>query len=338
MKLLIGLPLIFLSCFVFAEPADTCWGEPVGSASITLGKLPFTSNKQGKTATVSFSAKPGSFTGFCHFSEETRLIGNTTLLGSGLTRSGINPGYLKLTDDVDVRIEIRQIGIPFNFGSGGATSVVDILDNFVPLPAGEHVPAKGFSVSTYGEMTFKLRRDVIGGAVIIPGDIELYSVYASVRRPDRASKPVYRVKTQSSSQIIAIPPECSINQGKAIEVNFDNVKTTSIPDDIAKSETGYVRDVALNFSCNSSLTQDIQVRLVADASNFSSALIRSNKPRLGFVMKHNGQVVKPWGSFRSRLEGGKSNETITLAPVKAPELTLQGGPFSASATLIIMSL
>lgn len=338
MKLLWLLSLIFLPLSVYAEPMDTCWGEPTGIATVTIGKLPFTNSKRGASTKVSFSTRPESFSGFCNFSQDTRTVGNTTVAGSSLVKSEINQGYYKLTDDVDVKMEILGYKVPFHFRTDAANVVYDILENFYPLPAGERVPAKNFRGSTWGDLTFKLRRDVIGGVVVIPPNIELYSVYASIRTMSIASKPIYRVKTQSSVQMIPIPAECSINQGNAIEVNFGNVKTTAIPDSVDKSETGYVRDVALNFSCNTSLTQDIQVRLVADSSTFSPDLIRSNKPRLGFAMKHNNQIVKPWGSFRSRLEGGKGQETITLAPVKAPELTLQGGPFSASATLIIQSL
>ncbi|MBH1929655.1 fimbrial protein [Serratia rubidaea] len=335
MKILSLLSLIFLPLSVYAEPADTCWGDPVGTAVATVGKVSFTSNKRGAMATVKISAKPGSFSGFCHLTRETGTIRNNVRASDRLVSSEINPGYYKLNDDIDVDIYVAGYRIPFD----ATYPVTDIMERFTNLPIGERVPASHFSAAIDAEWKFKLRRDVIGGAIIIPPDVELYSAYPKEYvTGSTASRPMYRVKTSSSGQIIAVPPECSINQGNAIEVNFDNIKTTAIPDSVDKSDTGYVRNIGLNFSCNTNLTQDIQVRLVANPSAFSPDLIRSNKPRLGFVMKHNNQIVKPWGSFRSRLEGGKGQETITLAPVKAPELYLQGGPFSASATLIIQSL
>ncbi|VTP64672.1 Uncharacterised protein [Serratia rubidaea] len=66
--------------------------------------------------------------------------------------------------------------------------------------------------------------------------------------------------------MIAITPECSINQGNVIEANFHTLQTDQV---VSRSDgERYSKDIALRFSCNSSLTQDIKVQLVADSAGF----------------------------------------------------------------------
>lgn len=283
---------------------------------------------------MKYQTNPDHFPGMCNrsdtFSTEMRHYID---MGKELVPSNINPGYFKLSDDVDILISSSG----YNFPLGPETH---LYGPTLP-PYGQHVRVEGLAAAGSGKISLRLRRDIIGGAIVAPADAVLFSVYRVMNMnpfPPRPSRPLIQAHTKSAGQVIPIPPECSINRGEKIEVNYGSIQTSLIPDNGADSGKGYVKDVALHFSCNTNLTQDVQVELVADTAGFSANLIRSDNNALGFVLKHDNKLVKPHDSFHSRIENGVGNETITLSPVRNKSAKLNGGAFNASATLVILSL
>ncbi|MHC5178703.1 fimbrial protein [Serratia rhizosphaerae] len=322
---------------VHAEPDNTCWGDPVNVAVLDISSAPFTSNKKGAEATMKYQTNPNWFSGVCNRSVPFSSMTHYIDVGPALIPSDINPGYFKLSDDIDILL-----------GSYGDDTIMkyfplepsdSLIGSAGPGSFGKNIPTTGFAVAGSGVAKFKLRRDIIGGAIVVPPDTELFSAYRVMDwkpYPPRPSRPLVQARTKGSGQVIPVMPECSINQGNTIEANFHTLQTNLVPS--RSDDEGYRKDIALHFSCTTSLTQDIQVQLVAGSADFSSDLIRSDNHQLGFALKHNGVLIRPMESFSARLENGVDNENITLSPVKDAYRELKGGRFNASATLVILSI
>ncbi|MGW1445102.1 fimbrial protein [Serratia rhizosphaerae] len=341
MRLFIVLLSAFTALLAHAEPDYTCWGDPVNVAVVDIRVTNFSSNRKGTTKKMQYMTNPASFPGRCNSigGKYFGTMAHYVDIGPTLIYSSINPGYFKLSDDVDIRI-----GTPGYYTSQLLYFPIipsdGLLGTVIPPMQAENAFVSGFSVAGSGSVELKLRRDIIGGAIVVPSDTELFSAYRVANMtpfPPRPSRPLVQGRTKAGGQVIPIAPECSINQGNTIEVNFDTMNTNLISSS-SSSAMGYRKDIALHFSCNTSLTQDIRVQLIADSAQFSSELIRSDNIRLGFALKHNGKIVKPMESFDSRLLDGGGNDSITLMPVKDPVNTLSGGEFNASATLVISSI
>lgn len=334
MRFFILLLGMFAVIVAHAEPDNTCWGDPVTIAIVDIASAPFTSNKKGAESTMKYKTNPNYFGGYCNRSVPYTVMTHYVDMGPTLIPSDINPGYFKLNDDIDVLLG--------SLGAGTKYYPLEPSDGLLgggPSSFGENIFVRAFVVAGTGIVKLKLRRDIIGGAIVVPPDTELFSAYRVMNQepyPPRPSRPLVQARTKGSGQIIPVAPECSINQGNTIEANFHTLQTDLVPS--RSDDEGYHKDIALHFSCNISLTQDIQVQLVADSADFSSDLIRSDNHQLGFALKHHGVLVRPMESFSARLENGVDNENITLSPVKDAFNELKGGGFNASATLVILSI
>lgn len=332
MKLLIVLLLALTTLSAYAEPDNTCWGDPVNIAVVGIDASDFPSNKKGTEVSLWYQTTPDTFSGVCNRSFSGLYIDMTHYIdmGDGLVPSELNSGYFKLSDDVDIRIRYDRYYFPVVPPAARGKTVP---------PIGHEVIRNDFSVAGSGWITFKLRRDIIGGGIVVPSDTVLFSAYRvmNIRPfPPRPSRPLLQARTRAGGQVVPVTPVCSINQGNVIEVNFRTLQT----DQVASRSDGerYSKDIALRFSCNTSLTQDIKVQLVADSAGFSSDLIRSDNNALGFALKYRGQLVPPMSTFPARLDGGNGSENITLTPVKDSSVLLQAGAFNASAILIISAI
>ncbi|ANS44714.1 fimbrial protein [Serratia inhibens] len=336
--LLSTLPLAFPA---FAEPDNTCWGDPVNMVVVDIASAPFSGNKAGGTAKLKYSSNPSIFSGHCNRSVSSTVPYPVMLhyvdMGPVLIPSEINSGYYKLSDDVDIRISSNPASsndtiyfpVQPQDGLGGQTEP----------PIGQNTITAGFAVAGSGYIDLILRRNIIGGAIVVPSDTELFSAYRVMNikpYPEKPSRPLVQARTKPGGAVIPIPVECTINKGKTIEVDFGTLQTNRVPG--TSSDSTYEKTVSLDFSCNTSVTQDIQVKVVADTASFSFDYIRSDNNELGIALKHNDKVIKPHESFLSRIEGGGGNTTIRVSPVKNSGSVLKGGKFNASATLVILSL
>ncbi|MEW5494365.1 fimbrial protein [Enterobacter cloacae] len=331
--------LLLCSTSAFAEPDNTCWGDPINIAVVDIGAANFDSNKKGGRAKIKYSTRPSQFSGRCNRSADVESPYHMTHyidMGKTLMASTLNPGHYKLSEDVDVRISSsgsnnKKVYFPAKPEDG-------LYGTAVP-PKGQDIFFSGFAVAGNGDIELILRRDVIGGALIVPPDAELFSAYRVINiipYPQKASRPLVQARTKPGGGVIPIPPECSINKGKTIEIDFGTMMTNLVTENTAGSE--YSKTVPLSVSCNTSLTQDILITLVSDTSPFSSDLIRSTNEGLGIALKHNNRLVKPHTAFPSRIVNGSGSETIHVSPVKNGASELKGGKFTASATLVITSL
>ncbi|WP_075182396.1 fimbrial protein [Pantoea sp. 1.19] len=144
----------------------------------------------------------------------------------------------------------------------------------------------------------------------------------------------YRWRIVAGNDAYYVTTSCTINEGEKMLVNFNDVNPRLINSDPQGS--AYQQLQPLRYYCEgSSATQDIEIRLIGTGANFSSRYIATSNPTLGIAMLYNNAVVAPGETFATRIVGGSGSDNVTFALVKAPGSTLQAGPFTGSATLIV---
>ncbi|WP_368925986.1 fimbrial protein [Serratia marcescens] len=322
---------------VKAEIDDACWTSPTMKIVADLKLANLSSNKAGATGQVAYSMLSSSFSAICNhrtsriYHEMTHYID----LGPGLLPSTLNSGWYRLSDDVDIKISTPNYGVnlflplePKNQLRGTVTPPYNCNECLV----------SGFSIASSGDIYLKLRRNVIGGAIVFPRDEKLFTAYRVgnyTPYPVKPGQPIMELYTSPTGTVIPIPTVCEINGGNAINVDFGVVPENRIG--ISVEQELEPKSINLGVSCNTNLTQWARVRLVADKASFSGELIRSSNSNLGIAMRHNGNVIAPFETFPFWLQYGKASEPITLSLVRNGSATLQTGKFTASATLVIES-
>lgn len=146
---------------------------------------------------------------------------------------------------------------------------------------------------------------------------------------------VYRWRLIADNDAYFVTTSCTINNGQQINVDFGQIRQDFLTQ--SASDAQIKQDKALSYQCDDqSATQDILIRMVSDASGFSSDFIKTTNPNVGVAMVYNGAVVKPNNAFRTRIVNGLGNDTVTFVPVKnnVPYTSIATGPLSGSATLI----
>ncbi|MEB5973912.1 fimbrial protein [Pantoea dispersa] len=207
------------------------------------------------------------------------------------------------------------------------------------LQPGQEVVYDNFMTRNYARMNFIVTKDIVGGAIFIPPNIEITTIYAIIFRsreiplPPKPDKPLLRIFIGPHGIIIPVPIVCNINNGTDINVEFNRIAVSSVSESGSNTTNGI--DVPLEVKCSSSLNQEVNLRLVAGTPSFSDELIATNYPDLGIAVKHKGQLLKPMGTSAVRLINGMASEVITVFPVKKEGQQLSGGEFNASATLLI---
>ncbi len=140
------------------------------------------------------------------------------------------------------------------------------------------------------------------------------------------------MSVSTTAQYIPLPVVCHINNSMAIEVDFGDIDNTKISRDGSR----YVKTVPLNYSCNTPITQNININLIAAPANFSTDVIASSLPDdIGVMVKHNGVLVKPNQKFDTILVNGVGQDQLQVSPVINDLTKSVTGAFTASATLIM---
>ncbi len=128
---------------------------------------------------------------------------------------------------------------------------------------------------------------------------------------------------------------CTINSAKQMNVEFGPISQDNFTPSVSNAIIKNDQNVAYNCD-GSTATQDILVRLVGNASGFSSDAIKTTNANIGVAMMYQGKVVKPNETFKSRITNGIGNDTLTFVPIKSNVAAngIATGPFSGSATLV----
>lgn len=315
---------LFFNKGIYAQPDLTCWGNPVSDIPRKLSEIKINGNTKGSSGVGSYDFDT-PYPIFCtNASSEEKRIPYYIKGMSELPVSDMNPGYFILSDDLDILIKVKGYSIYHKVS-------FDVeAETIIHFPGGSFPDELAFL--THGNIELKLRRDLIGGAVVIPFGKKLVSNYLTAN-PAReyATLPLFNLI--SELQIILVPIVCNINDGIEINVQFNRIAVDTLSESVT-SATHY-KDIPLDVRCNVTLNQEVNLRLVAGTPSFSDELIATNYPDLGIAVKHKGQLLKPMGTSAVRLINGMASEVITVFPVKKKGQQLSGGEFNASATLLI---
>ncbi|MBH2879013.1 fimbrial protein [Serratia marcescens] len=128
---------------------------------------------------------------------------------------------------------------------------------------------------------------------------------------------------------------CTINSAKQMNVEFGPISQDNFTQNV--SNAIIKNDQNVNYHCeDTTATQDILVRLVGNASGFSSDAIKTTNANIGVAMMYQGKVIKPNETFKSRITNGIGSDTLTFVPIKnnVSSDKITTGPFSGSATLV----
>lgn len=130
--------------------------------------------------------------------------------------------------------------------------------------------------------------------------------------------------------VVVAPPDCKINNGNLIEVNFGNVPI--------KTADGkqHIQTVDYNLVCtpHSNISYKSMKMMLVGAEGFNNDVLQTNEiPDLGIRFYHDKTpiVLNAWFNLPSQPETMK----MEAAPIINPGSTKShGGAFTASATLI----
>ncbi|HIE0647009.1 TPA: fimbrial protein [Serratia marcescens] len=318
------------------DVVNSCWDEGANNNfNVFLDGGSFSSNQPEAQTRFSLAGMPSSYKVRCWLgpradaSAAARLY--SYLAKTDLTTSENSNAwgtYLKLTNDVDVRIDIDKVGtVPVTNASG---TVWFIPDSTKPDTIFYDSLTAGLKV----KVSMKLRRKQIGGVVHIPGGIQLFRLYNSINyyRPTNEIRNVPIMTISTSEQYIPLPVACKINNNAIINIDFGDIDNKRI----SRDGSNYIKTVPLKYSCNTAINQNIAIHVVASPAPFSSDFITTSLPdSIGVMIKYKGNVVKPNDQFNTVLINGMGQDELQVAPVINDPNKSVTGEFSASATLVM---
>lgn len=310
-------------------PDGSCWSDPINDLNIKLSASLFNSTKAGTVVNIPFTTGTG-YPMLC-YAQGPKIIATYFSSTVEAPRSNLNPGWFTLTDQVDFKV------IADLFFVKKSPPFTDIY-----LPSGSVGPegngiineVRG-SIGNKGNIEFKLRKDIIGGAIYIPGGIILSDLYRYAYKGKRSLTPIVRLRT--SNALIPVPTVCEINNGNAITVAFGNIDSSRLSTSAYAADPANIIYHMLSYSCNTGMTMNINVRIMADAAGFASAIATSN-PNIGVVMTYNYQQVSPGSTFLTQINNGAGSDIIRFSVVKRNAKKPATGAFTGTAILVIESL
>jgi len=324
------------SVVAYARNENACWGEPVNITAISATSIgSFPSNRKGTEKRIFFKTEPTTFPGYCNKSfagtpNGMHYYGDMNPLFS---LSELNQGYYKLSEDVDIRISLGTIYKSYKFPMIPPNSVSGAVK---PNGVGERIYVNNFSAAGEGFIDLVLRRDIIGGAIIIPAGVKLYDMYRVLTispYPPKPEDPLLQGVIMGGGVIIPVPVVCKINQDNLIQVEFGNLSIAAVSD--SESNPSFIKDIPIDVSCSESITKKVGIKLVSEFSPFSSNLVATSNQSLGLAMLHNGVIIKPYDSFPMDIYDGLGHAAFSIFPVKNKMSRLESGEFTASAILIV---
>lgn len=335
LKMIIAVLILLPAVVRASEMKNTCWVSNANNDfSVTLTNGSFSNSKAGATATFNYSGVPLYYDVVCWIDYKKDWGGTRPGITwydqskMDLPASEFGNGFYKLNEDVDVKIYISGGGwfphdVPSEKGISGG--------NNPPVDPGTYLFSSYFGGSAGSTITLRLRRDQLGGILRVPANVKLFRAFRSAWSATVFNDaPVMSMST--SGQFIQVPVVCTINNGAAIEVDFGDIDNTRLSSDGSR----YVKTVPLQYRCNSAVTQNIEINVIAAPAAFSAELIATTLPDdVGVMIRHNGQVVKPNQKFSTTLLNGVGQDELQVAPVAKDVTKAITGSFTASATLIM---
>lgn len=333
--------IFFLTILIFhftqtssaADIENSCWDNSGKNIfNITLSGSTFTDSTANSSALYNYKAPNRVYSIICRYKPIPTGIGggywklplayyNTR---SPLPKSEYGNGFLKLSDDLDIKIQITGSSgaiIPHMPTDGSGSGLGEIKEGLNSMYD---------SYGTEQSITLRLRKDQLSGFVTIPSGIELFSVYTSIFSLNILNDTT--AKFYTTGQTILLPIICRINNNQDINIDFGDIDNTKIN----KTGDSYIKTIPLLYSCNTPINQDINITIIANPANFSSDLVSTSlQDDIGIMIKYNGIIVKPNTSFNTVLTNGTGRDVLEVAPVINDPNKSITGEFTASATLIM---
>jgi P pilus assembly protein, pilin FimA len=127
--------------------------------------------------------------------------------------------------------------------------------------------------------------------------------------------------------VTVLADPCIINQGQPISVDFgDGILTTSI------DGNNYQKVVEYTLDCRNALNSSLTMTLSGAATTFDDSILQTNITGLGIMLLSDDKKLP----INSALPFNASTTPIIKAvPVKAPGVSLSGGPFVATAVMTV---
>ena len=314
---------------------------PIGGSKmyyININNASIDSNRVGATYPYDFnlgSTYSANFTCSSKFSNEPIYYSAT----ASLLQVGNSPGYLKLNDYMDVKIEVDIRGnytgptptVPFNNISNEAYQ-----NNCTP-PSERSV--FDFGTGSSGKVTFMITKPIINGINLRGAEVAKIYGRLGNKSPGMGSMPMSIVHITSG--VFTVPDKCIINGGTPISVNFGNIPSTGALLDGSK----YTQSVPIPVKCEggSFSTGYLNIRLgikQPNTASFNSDYLGTtgtvDRSNLGIMLKDSGGNLVAANKFYD-VPGFANNQgswNLTAAPIAKTGTDVIEGDFQASATVV----
>ncbi|MDM7239306.1 fimbrial protein [Klebsiella grimontii] len=312
---------------------------PVGGPkmyNIDVANQDITNNSIGATIPYVFSLG-GQYSGIasCTIPMENEAIYYSAT--ASLLQQGSTPGYFKLNDYMDVKIEIyirgqrmEYLPVPFNNESNQA------YQNKCVPPTTQF---NNFESGAQGRVTFMITKPIVNGVNLLGTEIaKLYGRLGNYSA-GMGSTPMSIVSINSG--VITVPDKCIVNSGSPIVVDFNTIPSAGS----LLNGNNYSQSVPIQVKCEggSFATGNLNIRLgiqQANTASFNSdylgttgAVDRSN---LGIILKDSGGNLVAANKFYD-VPGFNNNQgtwNLTAAPIANAGTNVLEGDFQASATVV----
>jgi len=262
---------------------------------------------------------------------------------ASLLQAGQTPGYLKLNDYMDVKVEIFIVGpsngyltVPFTNISNQSNE--NGQTGNVCSPPGNTL-FSNFTSGGIGRVTFMINKPIINGVRLL--GTEIAQLYGRLGNMSTGMGPDPMSIIRINSGIITVPDKCIVNAGSPITVDFDTIPSSGS----ALNGTNYSQSVPINVECQggSFATGSLNIRLgiqQANTASFNSdylgttgAVDRSN---LGIMLKDSSGSLVAANKFYD-VPGFANNRgtwNLYAAPIAKAGTDVLEGDFQASATVV----
>jgi type 1 fimbria pilin len=303
---------------------------------INLDNQDITNNQAGATITDEFDLA-GSFQGRAYCAQPMTNQPVYFMSQATLNQSGSAPGYLKLNDYMDVKIEIyiggnlqQYLAVPFDNVSN------NVNQNFCNVP--NTILQNEFASGARGRVTFMITKPIVNG-VNLQGS-EIARLFGRLGPGAMGQTALSRITIASG--VLTVPDKCTVNQGTPIVVDFGTIPGSGNLLDGSR----YSQNVPIHVKCEGgSFSQGaLNIKLGIQQPNpafvdgkYLSTSGSVDRSDLGIALKdRQGAPVAP-NTFYN-VPGFANNEgdwNLTAAPIaRSVTSVIPEGEFHASATIV----
>lgn len=172
-----------------------------------------------------------------------------------------------------------------------------------------------------------------GSFVVIPYGTPLFSFSFTTSLGS-----TYNITVQSGRDINYVAEACSVNNNAPLDIDLDTSPSTKVTADIHTSLPR--KTVSIPVRCTQNLDVQANIRINGSfVNNGSTSLLTSNNNAIGIGFLTDGTpaeaVTAGQLKIPAQITGGTGTVNLEAVAVKRGDTPASGGPFNASATLIL---